>query len=95
MDQSPCEANSPELVTRFPAFYATKGSLPCPQEPTIPVLNQMKPVHIFPPFVSKIESNMILPSMPWSSEWSHPLILLIRIWYTFLISPVCATKPSM
>jgi len=29
-------------------------------------------VHIFPPYFPNIHSNIILPSVPRSSEWSHP-----------------------
>jgi hypothetical protein len=40
--------------------------------PLIPVLDQMHPVHTFPPFFPKIPSNIILPSTPRSSKWSLP-----------------------
>jgi hypothetical protein len=54
------------------------GSLPCSQEPTtIPVLNQINPVHTTPSYLSKIRSNIIHPATSWTSFWlSHNLILL-------------------
>jgi len=37
--------------------------------PLVLTLSQMYPAHMFPPYFSKIHSNIILPSMPRSSEW--------------------------
>jgi len=55
---------------------------------------QMNPVNIFPPYFSKIHSNIIFPSMPRSSKWSLPFRLSDKILYAFLISPKCATCPT-
>jgi hypothetical protein len=50
-----------------------KGSLLCSREPTAgPYSNHANLVHTFPPYFSKIHSNIIFPSMPMSSEWSLP-----------------------
>jgi hypothetical protein len=60
-----------QLVKKFPAFYGTRRfitvfttarhrSLAC----------QLHPILTFPPYFPKIHSNIILPSMPRSSEWS-------------------------
>jgi hypothetical protein len=38
--------------------------------PLVPILSQRNPVHIFPPYFSKIPHNIVFPSMLWSSEWS-------------------------
>jgi len=36
----------------------------------VPILNQMNPVHIFPPNFPKIRYNIILSCTPRSCEWS-------------------------
>jgi len=36
----------------------------------IPILSQMHPIHISPPYSCKIHSNIIFPSMHSSSKWS-------------------------
>jgi hypothetical protein len=64
------------LVKKFPSFYGTRWFITvykCP--PLVPILNEMNTVHTFPPYFPKINSNIILPSTPRSSEWS----LLFRI----------------
>jgi hypothetical protein len=38
----------------------------------VPILSQMNPVHTFPPYLPKIHSNIIFPSMLRSFEWSLP-----------------------
>jgi hypothetical protein len=40
--------------------------------PLVPFLNQMHLVHTFPLHFPKINSNIILPSTPRSSDWSLP-----------------------
>jgi len=40
--------------------------------PLVPILSQKHPVHIFPHYFPKIYSNIILPSILRSSEWSLP-----------------------
>jgi hypothetical protein len=54
-----------------------EGSLLFPQEPAttlVPILRQMHPVHTFPYYFPKIHSNIILPSMPKSSEYCWTLM---------------------
>jgi hypothetical protein len=41
-------------------------------QPLVPILSQMHPAHIFPPYFPKIHSNIIFPSTRRSSEWSLP-----------------------
>jgi len=43
--------------------------------PLVPITSQMHWVHTFPPYFPKINSHIIFPSMPRSSEWSLPSIL--------------------
>jgi len=38
------------------------------------ILSQINLVHTLPPCFPKIHSNIILPSKPWSSEWSPSLV---------------------
>jgi hypothetical protein len=50
-----------------------EGSLPFSQGfATVPILSQMNPVQIFPPYIPTIHSNIILPSTPKSFTWSLP-----------------------
>jgi len=61
MEQSPSwEANSHSAFQEIPSA------------PLIPVLSQMHPVHISPHYFPKMNSYIILPSTPTSSEWSLP-----------------------
>jgi len=65
--------------------------------PLVPYLSQMHPVHNFPPCFPEIRSNIILPSLPKSSEWSLPFryfnqnIVLIYLSHAFCIP--CLTIP--
>ncbi|PNF17911.1 hypothetical protein B7P43_G02192 [Cryptotermes secundus] len=38
--------------------------------PLVPILSQIYPIHTIPPYLSKIHSNIIHLSTPWSSLWS-------------------------
>jgi len=59
-----------------------------------PVLSHMHSVQRFPPYFPKIHSNIILPSMPRSSECPFPSCFPLKMLYTFLISHLCATWPT-
>jgi hypothetical protein len=66
------------LVKKYPAFlcnpkvhYRVHTSAPLD-----PILSQLKPVHLIDPCFPKVHLNVILPTMPRSSQWSlafgHP-----------------------
>lgn len=48
-------------------FIQAEGSLPCLQQ--IATLSQMKPIQIFPAFLSEIQLNIITPPTPRLPEW--------------------------
>jgi hypothetical protein len=59
--------------------------------PLLPLLSQMRPLHNFPPYFSKIHCNINLPSTPRSSDW----FLRFRFPNAFLISRcMLMPKPS-
>jgi hypothetical protein len=63
------------IVKKFPAFMEPEGSLQCSQKslPLVPTLSQTHPVHTCPPYILKIQSNIIFPhTTPRSSERSLP-----------------------
>jgi len=74
MKQNAWEANNNSASQEIPRplwnpkFYYHVNNSP----PLVPIPSQMHPVHIFPPYFPKIHSNIIIPSTPWSSEWSLP-----------------------
>jgi len=56
----------------FPRFIKPDSSLPLLQEPAIhSIVGQINPVHVSPFNVLKIRFNIIFPSKPRSSKWSH------------------------
>jgi hypothetical protein len=57
--------------------------------PLVPVLTHMHPVHNFPPHFPKIQSNIIFPSTPRSSEWSFPRRDLDQNFLRIYLSNVC------
>jgi hypothetical protein len=49
--------------------------------PPVPVLSQTNPIHISKPHFPKIHLNVILPSMPRSSQWSPTFSLKLNdVW---------------
>jgi hypothetical protein len=41
----------------------------------VPISTQLNPIHDLPPRFPKIHLNIILPSLPKSSEWCFPFML--------------------
>jgi len=62
-----CKMTGPQLVKKFPTIYRTRRFTAAFLTARHLFLSQTNPVHV------KIRFNMILPSMPWSSEWSLSL----------------------
>jgi len=67
-----------QLVKIFPAFCGTQRFITVfTKSPLlVSILNQMHPVHVFPPYFPKIHSNIILPYMSLSSRWSLPFCFI-------------------
>jgi len=58
------------------------------------LMSKMNPVHTFPPYFSKIYSNIILPSMPSLPSSVFPSGFPTKILYTFVVFPMYATQPT-
>jgi hypothetical protein len=65
--------------------------------PPVPIPIQMNPIHIFPPYFSKIHFNIIISSKPRSSEWSLPFRLpnqnFVRVCHLPMLA-TCSTHLS-
>ena len=63
--------------------------------PTVPILNQLDPVHTLTSYFLKTHLNIIVPSMPGSPKWSLSLRLPHQNpVYAPLLSPIRATCPA-
>jgi hypothetical protein len=75
-----------KLIKTFPVFYGTRLFITMFRRSLALLLSQMSPVHILPPYFSKIHLNNILPYTPRSSERSLHFYLLIYLFITCLMS---------
>jgi len=76
-----------QLIKKFSAFYGIRVHYrihKCP--PHFLTLSQLDPVHTPTFYFLKIRLNIILPSIPGSSQWSRSLRFTYQI-------PVCASSP--
>jgi len=55
--------------------------------PLVPILTQMNPVHTFPPYLSKIYIDIILPSAPMSPKWLFPSVFWPKFCAPFSFTP--------
>jgi len=62
--------------------------------PLYPNLSQMHSIHNFPTCFPKIHSNIILPSMPRTSEWSLPFTVSDQNFVHISHIPMRATCPA-
>jgi hypothetical protein len=87
------EANTHSLSQEIPlnpkAHYRVHNS-----PSLVPISSKMHPVHTVSPYFPKIHSNIILPSMPKSSEWSLHFRFSNQNINAFLISSIRATWPN-
>ena len=84
-----------QLVKKFPAFHATRRSLPHSQaSATCPYPGPANPVHIPTYHLLEIHPNIIHPSTPRSTQWFFPSGFPTKTLYTPLSSPIRATCPS-
>jgi hypothetical protein len=53
--------------------------------PLVPILSLIYPIHTIPSYLSKVHSNIVNPSTPWSSLWS------VSFWLSHQY-PVCTVQ---
>jgi hypothetical protein len=73
-------------------FMEPESSLPCSQEPsTIPILNQINPIHTIPSYLFKIHFNIVHPPTSCLSKESVQVRGCFRINVTRILShfPIC------
>ena len=71
-----------QLVKKFPAFYGIRrftAAFTSARHLSLSILSQFEPVLALTSHFLKNHLNIILPSAPDSSKWSHTAICLLRI----------------
>jgi len=85
-----------QLVKKFPAFYGTQKFITTftSVRHLSLTLSQLDPVHKPISHFLKINLNIILPSIPGSSNWVFPSGFPTKNLYTHLLSSIRATCPA-
>jgi len=73
MEQNLEKLTVTQPVKKFPTLMGSEVHYRAHNSPPlVPILSQVYPVHNFPPYFAKIQSNVIRPSIPRSSKRSLP-----------------------
>jgi len=105
MEQSPWEANTHSAIQEIPRLLWNPKFHFCVHKsrPLVPTLSQLPPLHIFPPYFPKVNSNITLPPTSRSSEWSfrfsnQNVVCISRLCHACYMSrlshPPCCYHPN-